>query len=367
MTHNLAIMAKGLLSDLERKSIEPIALRYVGPGKVRALQNFMSSPNAVDDEAMKMEYQRMLASEISMDGGMITADATDFVKKGKKSVGVARQYCGTRGKVDNCQSGVFAGYTSAIGYGIVDYRLYMPVSWMGAENKGRRDGCHVPEGLEFKTKVEQVLEMIHGIAQKGLFKAGWVGVDSFFGRNKAFLDGLPKGMLYFADILSNMVVYPILATEGGAGGPASMPAEASSIAGDKSVPWTPVILGESAKGPIITEEKCLRVYEARDEKPGDEVWLYMRRFTDGKIKYSLSDAPADAQIDDLRQAATMRWPIEQCFEECKDSLGMDHNETRSWTAWHRHILFVLVAQLFLLKTRLSLKKNASYIDAAPSA
>jgi SRSO17 transposase len=355
---NSLLVIKGLLSDLERKSIEPIALRYASPEKVRALQVFMGAPNAADDDALLAGCQKRLAGLISDDDGMANVDGSDFAKKGKKSVGVSRQHCGSLGKVENCQAGVFVGYSSSKGYGLVDRRLYMPKSWMGDENKDRRKECHVPEDLEFKTKIELASEMIDDMAGSGLFKIKWVGADSFFGRNKSFLDGLPDGVLYFADILFNMKVYPMGDATGSAA-PEPVSVAARDVAADEAIPWSRIVLAEGSKGPIIADEKCVRVYENRDGKPCDDVWLYIRRFTDGKLKYALSDAPADMPIAELRQAATMRWPIEQCFEECKSDLGMDHYEGRSWTLWHRHMLFVFIAHLFLLEVRLMFKKNTN--------
>jgi SRSO17 transposase len=118
-----------------------------------------------------------------------------------------------------------------------------------------------------------------------------------------------------------------------------------------------VILGEGSKGPIITDVKVLRVVECRDNLPGRDVWLYIRRYEDGRINFSLSNAPADIPKQELHRAATLRWPIEQCFEECKSYLGMGHCESRSWNAWHQHMLFVMIAHLFVLEVRQRFKKN----------
>jgi SRSO17 transposase len=183
----------------------------------------------------------------------------------------------------------------------------------------------VPEEVAFKTKVELASEMIDNVAKAGIFKAKWVGADSFFGRNKDFLKKLPEGMLYFADILFNMKVFP-LAGPAGSGIAASESIMASEVAADENISWVRIILAEGAKGPIIAEEKCIRVFDNDSTHgkakgvPGEELWLYIRRYADGKLKYALSDAPLDTPITELRRAATMRWPIEQCFEECKDDL-----------------------------------------------
>jgi len=127
-----------------------------------------------------------------------------------------------------------------------------------------------------------------------------------------------------------------------------------------------VILAEGAKGPIFADVKVLRVIERRDDLPGNDVWLYIRRYRDGKLKFSLSNAPADIPKEELHRAATLRWPIEQCFEETKSYLGMDHCEARSWTAWRRHVMFVLIAHLFILEVRQHFKKKRrTDPDAAP--
>ena len=145
------------------------------------------------------------------------------------------------------------------------------------------------------------------------------------------------------------------------------PIPVSSIADDVSIPWQRVILAEGAKGPIVAEVKCLRVIDSRDitnsrhyPLPNKEVWLYIRRFSDGRIKYSLCNAPADTPMETLNKVATMRWPIEQCFEECKSYLGMDHCEARSRTSWYRHMLFVFIAHLFLQEIRIRFKKNCLF-------
>ncbi|MEW6662296.1 MAG: hypothetical protein ACOY9Y_15255 [Bacillota bacterium] len=132
--------------------------------------------------------------------------------------------------------------------------------------------------------------------------------------------------------------------------PSFPPVPVSQIATDDSIPWERVILAEGSQGPIIADVKVLRVIECRDNLPGNDVWLYIRRFSDGKLKFSLSNAPADIPKAELHRAATLRWPIEQCFQECISYLGMGHCEARSWKAWkawHRYILFVLIAHLFI--------------------
>ena len=131
----------------------------------------------------------------------------------------------------------------------------------------------------------------------------------------------------------------------------------SAIAEDESLPWEEVVLMEGSKGPVHTLTKYCRVVELQDDKDGEELWLYVRKYKDGRIKYALSNAPADTDIRALHHAATLRWPIEQSFQECKSFLGMADYETRSYVCWHRHMLLVMVAHLFVLEVRHQFQKN----------
>lgn len=369
---------KGILSNIERKSIEPIALEYFGEKGVRPMQIFFKA-SLMDEAKMLETYQSRLSSSIADTNGMINTDGCDFPKKGKASIGVHRQYCGILGKTDNCQSGVFVGYSSSKGYGLVDRSLYLPEKWFDDDHQKLRKDCEVPKELKFKTKVDMASEMINDVVASGKFPAKWIGCDSFFGRNKEFLASLPKGCFYFADIPENLLVFTHMPEVGiptstGRGKKCTKeraltnPVSVSSIAKDDSIKWQQVILGEGSKGPIIADVKILRVVDTEDITgknylPGNEQWLYIRRYSDGKTKFSLCNAPADIAMEELHKAAIMRWPIEQCFEECKSYLGMDHYEARSWPAWHKHMLLVMVAHLFIIEMRQAFKKNTNFDNA----
>ncbi|MGD8296615.1 MAG: hypothetical protein PVG67_09510, partial [Desulfobacterales bacterium] len=141
----------------------------------------------------------------------------------------------------------------------------------------------------------------------------------------------------------------------------------SDIAASKRLSWKSVIVAEGAKGPIIAKVARIQVYLARDGLPvGEHQWLFLRKNTDGKIKYAISNAPKQIPFAELIKASTMRWPIEQCFQEGKGQLGMDNYEHRSWPAWHRHMIYVILALHFLLHMRLKFKKN-SFADATASS
>jgi hypothetical protein len=140
-----------------------------------------------------------------------------------------------------------------------------------------------------------------------------------------------------------------------------------NLAKSKRCSWSKVVLAEGAKGPILADVACLRVHPSRNGLPkGPSVWLFLRRTTDGQIKYAFSNAPEDTPLSELCKAAVMRWPIEQCFQDGKSQVGMDHYEHRSWPAWHRHMIYVFLALHFLLRLRIRFKKNSG-ADIAASA
>jgi SRSO17 transposase len=363
----------GLMSDAKGKSVEPIALEFLGTQSVRSLQMFMKNYRW-DHEAMLTSHQKMLAPLIATPDGMINVDASDFLKKGKESVGVARQYCGAVGKTENCQSGVFVGYSSDKGYGLLGGRLYMPKSWFGDEQEKRRKDNWVPEDLVFETKQQIALQLINDVQETGLFPAKWIGADAAFGSDIDFLENLPKGLSYFAAIKSDTLVFTkkpkigVPPYKGRGRRPSKLkilpgqpnPRKVCNIAKSSRLSWKPVVVAEGAKGPIIAKVARIRVYLSRDGLPvGERQWLFFRKNNDGKIKYAISNASKDTSLAELIKASVMRWPIEQCFQEGKGEVGMDCYEHRSWPAWHRHMIFVFLGLHFLLRMRLRYKKNAS--------
>src|SRR4029434_1325734 len=152
----------GQLSQLERKSIEPIGLQVEG-GTIRGMQRCLSEV-VWDEEQMRWNYHQLVAEEMGDPAGVLMFDETGFVKKGTDSVGVARQYCGTLGKVENCQVGVFAGYASRYGYALVDKRLFMPEAWWTDTYAGRRTTCNVPDALTFQSKPQFAAAMVQATA-----------------------------------------------------------------------------------------------------------------------------------------------------------------------------------------------------------
>jgi SRSO17 transposase len=178
----------GQYSPLARKSIEPIALAVEG-GHIRSLQRFLSE-TVWDEEQMRWNYHQLVADEFGAPDGVLMFDESAFVKKGKDSAGVARQYCGTLGKVENCQVGVFAGYASRQGYVLVDQQLFLPEVWFDPLYAARRVKCQIPAELQFQTKPQLAAAMLQRIRQEGLLPFRYIVADSVYGNSPDFLAAL---------------------------------------------------------------------------------------------------------------------------------------------------------------------------------
>lgn len=367
---------KGLLSSLDRKTIEPIALSFLDETEVRGFQYYFKRAVWTGD-ALREKYQELLSEAISAPNGMICVDGSDFPKKGRESVGVYRQHCGRLGKTENCQAGVFAGYVSEKGYGLLDSRLYLPEIWFSDEYRNRAHKSQIPGDVAFQTKNEIALEMIRNACAGEKLDIEWVGCDSAFGCDHKFLAGLPEGLKYFAAIKENELVFlswpemTVPERPTGKNGPqfkhprpSFPPVKVKEIAEASNIPWQTAYLGQGTKGPVYADTKCLRCVSCvtltdhgNYVAPEAELWLYIRRYADGSIKYFISNAPGDTPRNALDRLATMRWSIEQCFAECKGYLGMTHYETRTYQGWHRHMFMVMVAHLFTIILRQAFKKT----------
>jgi SRSO17 transposase len=178
----------GQFSKLERKSIEPMALQVEG-GTIRGLQRFISEVRW-DEEQMVWNYHQLVADEMGEPDGVLRFDESGFVKKGQDSVGVARQYCGTLGKVENCQVGVFAAYASRQGYALVDKRLFLPEVWFTDAYAARRTMCHLPNELCFQSKPQLAAAMVQAIVHAGLLPFRYVVADGLYGQSPDFLDAV---------------------------------------------------------------------------------------------------------------------------------------------------------------------------------
>ena len=283
--------------------------------------------------------------------GVLVVDETGFLKKGTASVGVARQYSGMAGRIENCQIGVFLAYASRHGQALIDRQLYLPKAW--AEDAARRAKAAVPPDIAFATKTEIAREMIDRALDAGT-PCAWVLADALDGSDSALRRMLEaRSQPYVLAIRSNLTLRFLDATGFVQTDPASL---ADALAPDA---WAAHPAGDGAKG--------LRLYDwARIAMPwvcapGTTRWLLIRRARrdpDARAYY-LVFAPADASLAELAGAAGLRWTIEACFQHAKDDLGLDHCEARSWHGWHRHMTLCMAAAAFLARLAASIRSTAS--------
>jgi SRSO17 transposase len=366
----------GLLLDIPRKSIEPIVLELYGGdvNAVRAMQQFVGE-GKWDDRVIRKQHWHEVNVTLGETDGVFIFDGSDFPKQGQHSAGVKRQYCGQLGKRANCQAGVFLGYASRKGYTLLDSQLYLPQEWLEEEAYSeRRVRCGVPEDLKFTTKLELGRQMLRQVVESKQIQGQWVTCDEDYGKDPAFLDEIAALKLYyFADVLPQTKVWlerPEVAVPayGGRGHPpkrlkllqdAPKPQTVAEVVKQlKPEQWSTHCIKEGSKGPMSAQFAALRVVNRRQDLPGFDVWLVVRFHPEtGVLKLYLSNAPADTPIETLVRLSGMRWPIETCFEEGKQLLGMGDYEVRSWRGWHHHMTLVMLAHHFLVRLQVRLKKK----------
>ena len=380
--HFLKYMA-GQFSPLERKSIEPIALAVEG-GNVRALQRFVSDA-PWDEDNMIAKYRSFVNDDLGSPDGALIFDESGFVKKGQDSIGVARQYCGTIGKVENCQVGVFAAYVSENGYALVDKRLFIPEQWFTDDYLDRREKCKLPEDTVFRTKPQLAVEMLSAVSKENMLPFKYVLADSIYGVSPQFIaavESLPD-KTYFVSVPEDTLCWlkrPITITKAYRWGgktktktvlvdPDSKPVSMGDLAKNiNDYFWYRRQVSEGTKGPIVYEFTRREVILSAAGLPQKTVWLLIRRTLGDDTKYSffISNASSSTRLKKLVWLSGLRWAIEQCFEETKTELGMDHYELRKFPGWHHHMLTCMLAHFFLwhLKIRMGKKSTVYYAVAA---
>ena len=372
-THWGYMYLQGLMAPIKSKAVQPMAMALEG-GNIQALQQFIGQGKWQDEKLLKKHW-RLVDDTLGEEDGVWIIDGSEFPKKGKHSVGVARQWCGRLGKVENCQAGVFAAYASRKGYTLLDRRLYLPEKWFDEDHRARWEKCGVPDGLSFKTKPQLALEMLEAVVAEDVLRFHWVACDEDYGKDPAFLDGVADlGLWYFAEVPHNTQVWEtvpgtVVPEWSGRGRRPSreraIPGEAEpqrvdAIAG--LVPadeWQVYRIKEGSKGPMVAEFAFRRVVALRDGLPGPEVWLVLRRSLGEapELKTYLSIAPGDTPDRDLVRVSGMRWPVETAFEDGKDHLGMDEYMVRTWLGWHHHMTECILAHHFLIRAQQRLKRG----------
>lgn len=370
-----AVYLRGLMLDGKRKSIEPMAAR-LADGDEQGLQQFVNQ-SPWDERVVRANLACRMCAQLAPDAWVI--DDTGFVKKGRSSVGVARQYSGTLGRVDNCQVGVSVNAVSDAASCPLDWRIFLPEAW--DDDRERRARAHVPDDVRHREKWRLALDMIDELAGWGL-RPPLVGADAGYGEITAFRQGLDeREIAYVVQVKAGTSAYREHVTLqqpewSGRGRPPApryrqqpCPLKDLVIAAGTGRAQT-VTWRHGTRGPMRSRFVALRVRPANRElraaahTSGGELdvrWLLAEwpQGADTPTDYWLSSLPADTELATLVRLAKLRWRIEHDYRELKHGLGLDHFEGRSYRGWHHHVTCVSVAHAFLTLERLRPKTRAA--------
>jgi SRSO17 transposase len=354
----------GLLSDLQSKDAESIA--YLHDRERQGIQKFIGQA-PWDHEPLIAELARQVGQRLGEPGGVLVFDPSAFVKQGKKSVGVQRQWCGRLGKVENCQVGVFLGYVSHEGHALVDYRLFLPREW--AKDRPRRKEAGVPKDVRFATRHELALQMLD--EQGPLLPHRWVAGDDEMGRSTWFRQQLrDRGERYLLAVPSNTLVRDLVAEPAYPGhgprrrGPWVRADEwrAALAEGD----WETIEVRDGEKGPLPTEVAWTLVQAKCEGKVSDvaeSLLVFREQQSDGSWKhdYLLSNEIASSPPAEMSWVYKAEHRIEECIKQAKSEAGLADYQVRTWEGWHHHVCLSLLASWFLTEEA----RRGKNTDAGP--
>jgi SRSO17 transposase len=334
-----SLFLDGLLGDERRKTGWMRAEAAGDPGPWR--QQALLGRSRWDADALRDLVRDYVIETLAADDAVLVIDETGFLKQGKASCGVGRQYTGSAGKITNCQIGVFAAYVSSHGHAFIDRALYLPKAW--TDKPARMTAAYVPDGTGFATKPDLAIAMIaRAIAADVPF--AWVAADSVYGVGAVETALRRAGKGYVLGVPGNHLF-------GSWDKPQPVAGTAEEIARDlEASSWQRLSAGDGTKGARLydwayCELADLDAAEYHDARTG--LWtrglLIRRNIADGDLAFFSTWCPAGTRIETLVTVEGQRWAIEDSFETAKNELGLDHNETRSWHGWHRHVSLVMLA------------------------
>lgn len=348
--------------------------REVPESEYEAMQHFISS-SPWEDRQLLTQLQKDVYHLIGdpSDGALIL-DESGIPKQGQMSVGVARQYCGRLGKVDNCQVGVYLGYANPQHASLIDYRLYLPEAWIVDE--ARRQKCGVPKDILFQTKAQLGLEMIRAFKASRL-PFGFLCMDCHYGEQPWLLKTLTdEGICYMADIPADTPIFlsrPTTEIPERKGHRGRLPTHERLVEGEPppievrafaetltESDWTRQYVRETERGWLIADFAAFRVWHSVDNLPFQAVWLVLRRPVGdkGAIRFAFSNSPQETPLTRLAQMQSRRYWVERALEDAKGEAGLDQYQVRGWTGWHHHMTMTLLAMLFLLQLTIQFREKA---------
>jgi SRSO17 transposase len=348
---------RGLLAGLERKNGWTLA-EYAGAVSPDGMQRLLRTAEW-DVEGVRDDLRGYVLEQLGASDGVWVVDETGFIKKGIRSAGVARQYTGTTGKIDNCQLGVFVAYASSRGRALVDRELYLPRAWTDDRDRCRDAG--IPDEVGFTTKPQLAIDMLSRAYTAGVL-TGWVTADEVYGGHRGFRDWLATHQVPF--VLATRSDDTLLLLGGRRRLARSLATEIPPAA------WERRSAGAGAHG--------LRVYDwatvALDPAGLPDGWghcLLIRRqinttATISQLAFYRCAGPATTTVAQLVRVAGARWAIEECFQTAKNEAGLDHYQIRHYTAWYRHITLAMLATAYLAVTRYQQTKKGHPPPAIPT-
>jgi SRSO17 transposase len=330
----------GLLAPVERKNGWQLA-EMLGERTPDGVQRLLNAARW-DADAVRDDLRDYVGTHLGAADAVLVVDETGFLKKGTKSAGVARQYSGTAGRIENCQIGVFLLYAAPLGSAFLDRALYLPKAW--AVDEGRREEAGIPEAVRFATKGELARAMLAQAYAAGV-PARWVTADEVYGNDRGLRRWLEREQRAY--VLGISRAHRLWSSE-------RQRAERveTAIAALPATAWVRISVGEGSKGP--------RVYdwaEIRFPVAAPQGWrhgmLARRSLSDPtEMAYYRVFAPEETTLAELARVAGTRWTIEMGFERAKGEVGLDEYEVRRWDAWHRHITLALLADAYLVVVRM---------------
>jgi SRSO17 transposase len=370
--HHASQSMTGLLSKLPRKSGEAIA--YPHDSRRQGLQDFIGSA-PWDHKPLLATLARQVGEDLGEPDGVIVFDPSAFLKKGAKSVGVARRWCGRYGKVDNCQVGVFMAYVSRRGHALVNTRLFLPKEW--ATDKARRQEAGVPEALRHRTRHQLALEMLRECG--GASPHSWAAGDDEMGRPSSFRRKLSgQGERYLLGVPSNTLARDLDVPPPEYAGRGRYP-KSPFLRPDRwraALPegaWTTIDVRDGEKGPLVVEVVKRRV-QARTETGGtgpDELLFVTREAQVGgtfKYDYYPSNAGPGESMKELARVSKAAHGVEECFRRGKSEAGLADYQVRNWRGWHHHQALSLLAAWFPNReARRGRNRDTGVDDAAVAA
>ena len=383
---HLDTYVEGQLSDLERKSVEPMA--DAAGTAPRTLQEFLGLFRW-DEAAVRDRLQQRVARRHAHPGAVGILDATSFPKKGAHTACVQRQHCGATGKLDNCVVSVHLGYATPGEdfHTLLDGELYLPeATWHADRQRCRATG--IPDEVLYRPKYEIALGQVRRALANGV-RFAWLTFDEDYGGKPPFLRALDAlGQNYVAELPSDFRVwtkrpavrYRAHPRERRMGRPVryprlkaknNPPVEVRHVLNSsprlRRVPWQRYHVKDTTKGPQVWEAKTLVVW-LKDERglpTAPHTLVVARNVLSGEVKYFLSNVP-DAPTETLLVVAFSRWRIERMFQDTKGELGMDHFEVRTWRSIQRHLVLSAVSHLFLAEFRQAHRGEKPGLDGLPS-